>query len=156
MGSQNRSSSADGSPIVPFVVMRRFAFLSLMIGGVAIVGCSAPGRWKIFQMLPGAEPSYAGVDIAGIRQKFLTERDPEAFRWLLAHRIHNEMTHDEVANELGESGERRNDDREYKTNGGFYQTTDVGYQWGPDREGHSVVLFFRDGKLVHFNPNDFL
>ena len=115
-------------------------------------GCSSPERKSLADKLPFRKHQNDSPLEAEFRQKFVAERDPAAFKWLLAHRIHNEMSVAEVASVLGEAGERRFDDREYKTNGGNYHTTDVGYQWGPDRTGHTVVLFFRDGKLIHFDP----
>ena len=115
-------------------------------------GCGSPERKSLADKLPFLKHQNDSPQEAEFRQKFVAERDPAAFKWLLAHRIHNEMSVAEVSSVLGESGERRFDDREYKTNGGNYHTTDVGYQWGPDRTGHTVVLFFRDGKLIHFDP----
>ena len=127
--------------------------LSLLV--VALLsGCETLEQSSLGRMLPFGAKTNHSPQATEHRQKFLNERDPDAFRWLLSHRLHNEMSVQQVEHELGESGERRNDDREYKTNGGYYQTTDVGYQWGPDRQGHTVVLFFRDGKLINFDPDE--
>ena len=120
-----------------------------------LVGCGSIEQTSLARMLPFGNKTNVSPQETEQRQKFMNERDPDAFRWLLSHRIHTEMTPEQVAHVLGESGERRFDDREYKTNGGFYQTTDVGYQWGPDRKGHTVVLFFRDGKLINYDPAEF-
>ena len=120
-----------------------------------LVGCGSIEQTSLARMLPFGNKTNVSPQETEQRQKFMNERDPDAFRWLLSHRIHTEMTPEQVAHVLGESGERRFDDREYKTNGGFYQMTDVGYQWGPDRKGHTVVLFFRDGKLINYDPAEF-
>jgi hypothetical protein len=128
----------------------------ILLTAIVVSGCTPLMRSRLSERLPTKTTTKTSPLEPEYRERFLTERDPEALRWLLSNRIHNEMTVTEVANVLGEKGERRFDDREYKTNGGFYQTTDVGYQWGPDKNGHSVVLFFRDGKLVHFDPAEFL
>ncbi len=123
-----------------------------LIAVVGLAGCESIEQSSLARMLPfGRKTNHSPQEIEQ-RQKYQSERDPDAFRWLLTHRIHNEMTAEQVAHVFGEAGERRFDDREYKTNGGFYQTTDVGYQWGPDRQGHTVVFFFRDGKLINFDP----
>ena len=130
--------------------------LSLSLFTVALLsGCETIEQSSLGRMMPFGKKTNHSPQAAEQRQKFLNERDPDAFRWLLSHRIHTEMTVEQITHELGESGERRLDDREYKTNGGYYQTTDVGYQWGPDRKGHTVVLFFRDGKLINFDPTEF-
>ena len=120
-----------------------------------LLGCESFEQTSLARMLPFGNKTNLSPQETEQRQKFMNERDPDAFHWLLSHRIHNEMTAQQVAHVFGEAGERREDDREYKTNGGFYQTTDVGYQWGPDRKGHTVVLFFRDGKLINFDPAEF-
>ena len=133
-------------------------FKALLLFGFALFvvigspGCGSPERKSLADKLPFLKHQNDSPQEAEFRQKFVAERDPAAFKWLLTRRIHNEMSVAEVASVLGEAGERRFDDREYKTNGGNYHTTDVGYQWGPDRTGHTVVLFFRDGKLIHFDP----
>ena len=133
-------------------------FKALLLFGFALFvvigspGCGSPERKSLADKLPFLKHQNDSPQEAEFRQKFVAERDPAAFKWLLTHRIHNEMSVAEIASVMGEAGERRADDREYKTNGGNYHTTDVGYQWGPDRTGHTVVLFFRDGKLIHFDP----
>ena len=130
--------------------------LTLSLLMIALLsGCGSIEQSSLSRMLPFGNKTNLAPQEAEQRQKFLNDRDPDAFRWLLSQRVHNEMSAEQVAHVLGESGERRPDDREYKTNGGFYQTTDVGYQWGPDRTGHTVVLFFRDGKLINFDPTEF-
>ena len=132
------------------------ALLSLSLFSIAVLsGCETLEQSSLARMLPFGKKTNLAPKEAEQRQKFMIERDPDAFRWLLSQRIHNEMSAEQVAHVLGESGERRLNDREYKTNGGFYQTTDVGYQWGPDRTGHTVVLYFRDGKLINFDPAEF-
>ena len=128
--------------------------LSLIVSA-AILGCETIESTSIGRMLPFGKKSNLAPQASEHRQKFMNERDPDSFRWLLTHGIHNEMTVEQVAHVFGESGERRLDDREYKTNGGYYHMTDVGYQWGPDRKGHTVVLYFRDSKLINFDPAEF-
>jgi len=139
-----------------FVMFRPTIFASSLLISGLILGCGLHERTPLLSMFPfGKSPNLESKEIES-RQKFLVERDPESLRWLLTHRIHNEMSATEVAAILGESGERQFDDSTFKTNGGYYQTTDVGYQWGPDSNGRSIVLFFRDGKLIQFDPNELL
>ncbi len=134
----------------PFVTPVLLALSLITIVGLS--GCESIEQTSLSRMLPFGRKVNASPQVIEQRRKFQSERDPDAFRWLLTHRIHNEMTVEQVAHVFGEAGERRLDDREYKTNGGFYQTTDAGYQWGPDRTGHTVVLYFRDGRLINFEP----
>ena len=89
------------------------------------------------------------------RRQYQTSRDPEAMRWLLAHRIESGMSVVDVNHVLGEEGTRALNDRWVKTNGGHYRSGDVVYKWGPENQGKSVYLVFRDGHLVNFDPNEY-
>ena len=89
------------------------------------------------------------------RQRFREERDPAAMRWLLANRVHTSMTVEDVEQVFGEPGVREVGDRWIKKSNGLYHEGDVIYKWGPDNEGHTVYLAFRDGHLVNFEPDDY-
>lgn len=89
------------------------------------------------------------------RQSFQTEGDSEAMRWLLANRVESGLSVAEVNRVFGQEGEREFGDNWLKTNGGHLRADDVVYKWGPDRDGHSVYLGFRDGRLVNFDPSEF-
>jgi hypothetical protein len=93
--------------------------------------------------------------VAEHQQQFLIDGDPEALDWLLKHSVESGMTVEEVNSALGDAGERIEHDGQYKNTGGLYQQSDKGYRWGPDRKGRSVTLFFREGRLVNFDPDDF-
>lgn len=88
------------------------------------------------------------------RDNFVVHRDHKSLYWLVANRIKNGMSLTDVEQILGESGERETDMGRLKL-GGLYQTTDLIYKWGPDNEGYSVVLIFRDNHLVNFDPSGF-
>lgn len=106
--------------------------------------------------LPGiSSPKISETDTAKHRYEFQTNRTPESLDWLLVNRIQNGLSVAEIGRLLGETGEREFADRELKTSGdGHYLDTDVAYRWGPDANGRTIVLFFRDGKLVNFNPEE--
>jgi len=89
------------------------------------------------------------------RDRYQVDRDSEAMRWLLANRITTGMTVSEVGHMLGEDGEREHNDNRFKTGGGYLRLNDRVYRWGPDNEGNSVYLGFRDDRLVNFNPEEF-
>lgn len=89
------------------------------------------------------------------RERFQGQRDPDAMRWLLAHAVRQGMTVAEVSRIFGQEGERVVGDRKLKRSGSPYRRTDVAYRWGPDADGRSVYLFFRDGKLTGFDPREF-
>ncbi len=131
-------------------------FLCLFTVSVAVgTGCVALHHAGV----PGLE-QYAKPDPAVLekeksqREKFAINRDHMALYWLLANRISTGMDKHEVEDVLGEPGEIANEFSGVKSEG-IYQSTDNAYRWGPDNKGHSVVLFFRDGRVTNFNPKDY-
>ena len=86
------------------------------------------------------------------RQKYQSNRDPAELRWLLANRISSGMTVSEVGRVIGEEGRRVYDDSWIKTGSGYYQSGDEAWKWEQDRNGQSLILVFRDGNLVNFDP----
>ncbi len=127
--------------------------LVLCLAGL-LVGCETLHNAGI----PGLE-QYVKDEVAiaapEYRERFQVERDPAAFNWLLRHRVRTGMSVGEVSEALGDAGEEFSNSQALKKNANEYQTTDIAYRWGPDSKGRSVILFFRDGKLIQFNPNDF-
>jgi len=118
---------------------------------VAILGCQTLHEAGV----PGLE-QYAKVDHEAIekgrscREKFAVHRDHDSLYWLLAHRIKNGMTLEEVEDVIGESGEYTTDFK-IKDTDGTHQTTDSAYKWGPDSTGKSVVIWFRERRVCNFN-----
>jgi hypothetical protein len=89
------------------------------------------------------------------RQKYQSSRDPAALRWLLAHQIHSGMSVSEVGRVIGEEGRRLYNDDWVKKGGGYYQSGDEAWKWEQDRNGQSLILVFREGRLVNFDPSDY-
>jgi hypothetical protein len=118
---------------------------------IFLAGCEG-GPGSIFT---GLQSPQRTADSATYRQRYLTNRDPEALRWLMGNAIQQGMTVGDVSEALGQEGEREFDDHRLKTGGHHYRATDVAYRWGPDSNGHAVYLFFRDDKLLNFDPEQF-
>lgn len=136
---------------VTFPLLRHAAATLCAVSAIttALSGCGSP------PVLPGfARETVSRQDIAEHQERFLIDGEPEALDWLLIHQVENGMTLEEVSAALGDTGERLEQDGQYKNTGGLYQTTDQGYRWGPDRKGRSVTLFFREGRLVNFDPDE--
>lgn len=87
-----------------------------------------------------------------MRDRVQRDRDPDAIKWLLRHRVRPGMSLGDVKQILGEDGERIFDDARYKNRGTFRQT-DRTYKWGPFSDSSTIVLIFRDGKLFNFDPD---
>lgn len=139
--------------------MRRWSRRAWLIalgtaGGGLSLGCTMLHEAGI----PGFERYVKDADaplVADYQRRFQVDSDPAALNWLLSRRVRTGMSVAQINDILGESGERVTDDQELKAFAGQYLRTDVGYKWGPDANGRSVVLFFRDGRLVHFDPHEF-
>jgi hypothetical protein len=94
-------------------------------------------------------------EVESYRTQWQTRRDKAAIRWLLATQIHNGLTPDEVSTRLGEIGTKEQNTREFKREGDGFRVDDEFYKFGPDREGESYYLAFREGHLVQFDAQRF-
>lgn len=94
-------------------------------------------------------------EVQSYRTQWQTRRDKAAIRWLLATQIHNGLTPEEVSVRLGEVGVKEQNTREFKKEGDGFRIDDEFYKFGPDREGESYYLGFRDGQLVQFDAQRF-
>ena len=123
--------------------------LALLLGAV---GCeSLTGEHSVFR----SRESQTATDAEEHRARFLETRNAEDLQWLLKNSIRSGMSRGEVAQVFGEQGERVRRDFRYTRNGGHYRENDVLYKWGPDNEGRTILLAFRDDKLVNFDPEFF-
>jgi len=89
------------------------------------------------------------------RRRFREDSDPEAMRWLLGHRVAQGMSLADVNQVFGVQGVREVSDRWLKASNGLYHEGDVVYKWGPDNNGRTVYLAFREGHLVNFDPAEY-
>jgi len=91
------------------------------------------------------------------REEFLIERTEESIKWLLSNRAKNGMSKGDIDRIIGEQGERVFDDTNILSGDGLYRSDDLVYSWGPNKQGHSYMLVFRDNKLINFenfNPKN--
>jgi hypothetical protein len=116
-------------------------------------GCGTAGLIGFLDEIE--HPRIAKEEIETRRTRFVQNRDPDAFRWLLGHMLDNGMTLADVNQALGEPGELVYDDQEIKTDNEKLLQTDLVYRWGPTSDGKSVALYFRDGRLIHFHRKHF-
>jgi len=130
--------------------------LALCAGLALCTGCESGLKNVKLPGIPTAEELEAETDKAEQeRQRYRTEHDPQAIRWLLANRVRQGMTLEQVNRILGEDGQRLYNDAHLKNRTTGTRLTDVTYQWGPDSDGQVYVLFFRNDRLLNFNPGDY-
>ena len=65
------------------------------------------------------------------------------------------MATSEVGRIIGQEGRRLHNDSWIKKGGGYYQSGDEVWKWEQDRNGQSLILVFREGQLVNFDPADY-
>lgn len=118
-----------------------------------IAGCSNPLVHSI--MTEFATPPVSEAEVKDQRAKFIEQRDPAAFRWLVTHALRNGMTVREVNHTMGDDGVRIYGDQQLKARLEGYLESDECYKWGPATNGQSVVLIFRGNRLVNYDPKDF-
>ena len=141
---------------IPFQYMHSIrVVLSTLLPYVLVSGCGSMNTSHLAQALLYPMSQVQEQDIELYRERFQTDRDPDALNWLLANAIDAGMSLSEVEQVLAEEGQHVYDDRWVKTNGGYYRSGDLVYKWNPDSRGRSIYLVFREDKLVNFNPDEF-
>lgn len=127
---------------------------SLLLAGL-LAGCETSGWAHKLERAFSSRPQTTSADEERYRRKYVGNHDRQALYWLLRHRIDSGMAYGEVCRVLGEEGTRESRDNWIKTNGGNYQLGDDAYAFGPDSDGQTLYLVFRDDKLVNFDPTEF-
>ncbi len=120
-----------------------------------ISGCEALYEAGVTGMAPFVDFEPRIREEEKHRKEYQEHGSPAALRWLLANRIQAGMSVAEVEKVLGQTATREFNDTWLKTKGGHYRSGDSTYKWGPDSEGRTLYLVFREGKLVNFNPRDY-
>ena len=127
------------------------AFLLVVISA----GCESTqgAKWLGYPFVAPADRTYGREE--KYRKDYQENRSRQAMQWLITNRVQAGMSVQDVNRILGEDGIREHMDKWLKTGSGNYLIDDVVYHYGPDSEGSSVYLVFRDDKLVNFDPDDF-
>jgi hypothetical protein len=135
--------------------------VALLASGLAVLagaGCESPS-WKhtlneSFNAKDGDEASGPQTEEEH-RREYAATHSRKSMRWLLGHRVRPGMSYNEVCHVLGEEGERETKDRALKTTALNVRIDDEVYSFGPDSDGRALYLFFRDDRLINFDPSDF-
>lgn len=124
--------------------------VTLMTGGCSSISTSRPGSFASLFDNESAER-----EAEAHRSRYQQSRSPVELQWLMRNCVESGMTPAEINRVIGEQGQRVYDDDWIKTRGGHYHSSDNTWKWGPDREGNSVYLVFRENRLVNFDPDEF-
>ncbi len=125
----------------------------ILVLTVQLMGCSM--MTSLLKLTQQKETLFAEAEKQ--REEFLIERTEESIKWLLSNLAKNGMSKGDIDRIIGEQGERVFDDTNILSGDGLYRADDLVYSWGPDKQGHSYMLVFRDNKLINFenfNPKN--
>lgn len=143
----------DGMPLSSLreEPMRQFLLLSAGLV-LAAAGCETtlPERLPGIAQLRPTEDELQKEEEC--RVKFQTDRDPESLDWLMDHCLNAGVSVEDVNALFGTEGERLENDRWVKAKS-RYREDDETWQWGPDNQGRSIYLVFREGRLI-YNPKE--
>ena len=139
---------------------RRTFLAQLLAAGSAglLAGCHGNELSRLHQLV-----FYGPIDESPAQRKleednrrlYQTKRSRKAMRWLLQNRIQQGMSREDVNHVLGEEGQLEDNSRWLKEGSTLYRVDDELYGYGPDEQGSTIYLAFRDDKLIHFEPGQF-
>ncbi len=122
---------------------------------LALAGCeSAEWTRTLNESFNGTAPSGPRNE-EDHRREYIATHSRKSMRWLLGHCVKTGMSYAEVCRVMGEEGERETKDRWLKTTGMNVRVDDEVYAFGPDSDGRILYLFFREDRLINFDPSDF-
>jgi hypothetical protein len=134
--------------------MRTTGLFCAWLAIASLAGCESPAWTKSLNESFGSTEAGPRAEEEH-RREYVNTHSSKSIRWLLNHCVKQGMSYDQVSRILGEEGEREPNDRWLKTSGANIRIDDQVYKFGPDSEGHMLYLFFRDDRLINFDPSEF-
>jgi hypothetical protein len=136
--------------------MRTNGIFAAWFVAVALAGCESPAWTRSLNESFGARENSTGPRTEeDHRREYVKSHSRNSMRWLLSHCVNQGMSYDQVRHILGEEGERETNDRWLKTGATNVRVDDEVYSFGPDSEGHMLYLYFREDRLINFDPSEF-
>jgi hypothetical protein len=122
---------------------------------LVLTGCESASWTHTLNESFAAKPERGPRTEEEHRREYIATHSRKSLRWLLAHRVKPGMSYNDVCHMLGEDGTREERDRWLKTSGINIRIDDEVYAFGPDSENRTLYLFFREDRLINFDPTDF-
>jgi hypothetical protein len=129
--------------------------LCAWLAAMALTGCESPSWTHSLNESFNAKEEGRPRTEEEHRKEYIATHSRKSMRWLLAHRVNTGMSYQNVCHVLGEDGKREERDRWLKTGGVNIRIDDEVYSFGPDSDGRILYLFFRDDRLINFEPEEF-
>lgn len=129
--------------------------LCLILGASFVAGCESMADWEQAGTHAAAGRIEAAKEAESYRKRYQSNHDGESLRWLLAQELRNGLTLDEVNQAIGEVGEREPNSQQFKVKGARLRIDDELYKYGPDNNGKTYYLAFRDGALIQYDRRQY-
>jgi hypothetical protein len=123
------------------------------LAALALTGCESPSWTHTLNESFAASKDNGPRTVEEHRREYINTHSRKSMRWLLAHCVKPGMSYGDVCHALGQEGERESD-RSLKTTGVNVRIDDDVYSF-EDNEGRALKLFFREDRLINFDPTEF-
>ncbi len=139
------------------MILNRFYVAVTACAGLAaltLTGCESPD-WS-----RSLSNSFAGSDQPNprleeqYREEYAATRSAKSMRWLFSHCVEMGMSYKQVCQIMKEEGTPVTGERHLLA-GGSYRLGDDVYAFGPDTNGKTVYLVFRDDRLINYDRSEF-
>ncbi|MFN8856140.1 MAG: hypothetical protein ACK50P_11285 [Planctomycetaceae bacterium] len=133
---------------------RRRLAMSLIVGLSSLpCGCElAGGGAHLIDQLAG-RPVVSKEEQSRHRAAYVEHHNRSDLYWLLQNCVTTGMGVHEVAGIIGETPELETQSQWLKQ--ADYRVDDKVYKFGPDNQGQSIYLLFREGRLINHNPEEY-
>lgn len=131
----------------------QFCLPALLLAAAFCAGCESPSWVRSLNEAFASRPAPPSArEEEEHRREFQATRSRQSRLWLLAHCVDAGMSFDEVSRTLGERGVYEPNANWLREKASGSQVSDDVYSFGPDSEGETLYLFFREKALVNFDP----
>lgn len=134
-------------------VLRRISVLGVVLVCWTGAGCESTSlNTSLLESLAG-RPVVSEKEQAQRRAAYIENHNREDLYWLLQNCVTTGMGVHEVAGVIGETPELEPHSQWLKQ--ADFRVDDKVYKFGPDSQGQSVYLLFREGRLINHNPDEY-
>ena len=137
----------------PHSVFRPAPVLGVLLVCLAGFGCESTSlNSSLLETLAG-RPVVSEQELSQRRASYIEHHNREDLYWLLQNCVTTGMGVHEVAGVIGETPELEPHSQWLKQ--ADFRVDDKVYKFGPDSQGQSVYLLFREGRLINHNPDEY-
>lgn len=123
------------------------------LAAIALAGCESPSWTHTLHESFSATEAGGPRNEEEHRREYIANHSRKSMRWLLRHSVKPGMSYEQVCHALGAEGER-DPDPSLKTGNLNVRIDDEVYSFG-DSDNRNLKLFFREDRLINFDPTDF-